>query len=291
MHSRKKPISALRNKRSRWGEILFLLPSLLGVTIFVLAPFADVVRRSFITALGGRFTGLGNYRTVLENEMFRLAAGNTLRFTALCVPLLAALSLLLAMLLFAIPGSSGIFRATYLLPMAIPAASVALLWQALFRRGGLVNGWMTALGAAPTDWMGTSKAFWVLAGTFLWKNMGYNVVLWLAGLASIPASMHEAARVDGAGPLAVFRHITLPCLLPTLYTVTVLSLLGAFKVFREVYLVAGDYPQESIYLLQHLFNNWFRGLSMEKLAAAAVLVALAVLATVMFLRVFWEGRD
>lgn len=286
MRSRKN-MASIRRSRKGFSELGFLLPSLLGVTLFVLAPFCGVARRSFATVLGERFTGLENYRTVLGNTMFRLAAGNTLRFTALAVPLLAALSLLIAVMLFALPGASRMFRVTFLLPMAVPAASVALLWQALFHKNGLVNGW---LGTA-TDWMGGDTAFWVLVGTFLWKNIGYDVVLWLAGLASVPVSIQEAARVDGAGPLGVFRHVTLPYLLPTLYTVTVLSLLGAFKVFREAYLVAGDYPDESIYLLQHLFNNWFRELSMDKLAAAAVLVALAVLALVLVLRAVWEGSD
>lgn len=289
MDSRRSLRSTCRNKGKSPLELLFLLPSLAGVAIFVLIPFGDVIRRSFVTAIGGKFTGVRNYQAVLTNQMFLMAAGNTLRFMAMCVPLLAALSLAVALLLYALPGASGVFRATFLLPMAIPAASVAMLWQALFHKSGLVNGWLAALNMAPQDWMGSPKAFWVLAGTFLWKNIGYDIVLWLAGLGAIPTSMQEAARVDGAGPLAVFWHVTLPNLLPSLYTVAVLSLLGAFKVFREAYLVAGDYPDTSIYLLQHLFNNWFRELSMDKLAAGAVLVALAVLAMVLLLRAFWEA--
>lgn len=275
---------------AQW-ELFFLLPSLAGVAVFVLVPFGDVVRRSFVTAMSGKYVGLQNYRAVLENEAFSMAAANTVRFMVVCVPLLAVLSLAVALILYALPGVSGVFRSTFLLPMAIPVASVVLLWQTLFHKCGLVNSWLQPMRIVPIDWMNGPTAFWILAGTFLWKNIGYDIVLWLAGLGSIPTAMQEAARVDGAGAYAVFRYITLPHLRPSLYTVTVLSLLGAFKVFREAYLVAGDYPDDSIYLLQHLFNNWFRDLSMDRLAAAAVIAALGVLILVLLLRACWEGRD
>ena len=131
-------------------------------------------------------------------------------------------------------------------------------------------------------------SFWVLVVSYIWKNLGYNVVLWLAGLAGISPSIYEAAAVDGAGAWTIFWRITLPNLLPSLFTITVLSFLNAFKVFREAYLVAGDYPHDSMYLLQHLFNNWFRELSMDKLAAGAVMTAGVILFLILLLRRAWE---
>ncbi|MGI5967034.1 MULTISPECIES: carbohydrate ABC transporter permease [Anaerotruncus] len=256
--------------------------------IFVLIPFMDVVRRSFTSALGGNFVGLQNYRTVLGNKAFLLAAGNTAKFLAVCMPLLLGLSLLVALILYGAPEKAGPFKTAFLIPMAVPVASVALLWQVLFDRHGLLNGWIVSLGGLPADWMQDMRAFWVLVGSYIWKNLGYDVVLWMAGLAGINPSLFEAARVDGAGSFTVFWRITLPNLLPSLYTILVLSLLNAFKVFREAYLVAGDYPADTIYLLQHLFNNWFRELSMDKLAAAAVLVAAAVLILILLLQRAWE---
>ena len=106
------------------------------------------------------------------------------------------------------------------------------------------------------------------------------IVLWLAAMAGIPQSVYEAARLDGTGRAACFRYITLPCLAPAAYTIAVLSFLNSFKVFREAYLVAGNYPQRSIYLLQHVFNNWFLDLSVDKMAAGAVMLALVVCAAV-----------
>lgn len=125
--------------------------------------------------------------------------------------------------------------------------------------------------------MQSSAAFWVLVGSYIWKNLGYDVILWMAGLANISTDIYEAAAIDGAGAWTAFTRVTLPNLLPSLYTITVLSFLNSFKVFREAYLVAGDYPHSSMYLLQHLFSNWFRELSMDKLAAATVLVAAVIL--------------
>ena len=178
----------------------------------------------------------------------------------------------------------SIFKSMYLVPMAIPVASVVLLWKLLFDRSGILNG----LFSLEIDWMNSEYAFWVLVFSYLWKNLGYDVILWLAGLAGIAPEIYEAARVDGAGQWRCFFSITLPNLLPSLYTITVLSFLNSFKAFREAYLVAGDYPHQSMYLMQHLFNNWFRELSLDKLAAGAVINAAAILLLVMLLRRAWE---
>lgn len=275
-------------KQDARAGLLFILPSLLGAAVFVLIPFLDVVRRSFSGAMSGGFVGLANYRAVFENKAFRQAAGNTLRFAATCIPLLIALSLLLALVLYSRISRAGLFKTTFLIPMAIPVASVVLLWRVLFHRSGFLSALLVSLGGQSADWMGGGSAFWVLVFSYIWKNLGYDMVLWLAGLAGIPSSVFEAAAVDGAGPFALFFRVTLPNLLPSLFTITVLSFLNSFKVFREAYLVAGDYPHSSIYLLQHLFNNWFRDLSMDKLAAAAVVTALAILALILLLRRAWE---
>ena len=264
----------MRNK-----GLWFVLPHFLGVLIFALLPFLDVVRRSFCKAAGG-FCGLENYIAVWKNEAFRLAAGNTLRFTLVCLPALLLLSLALSLLLYGIGRGGTLFKNVFLMPMAIPAACVALIWRLLFDAGGIINGVLAAFSCPTVDWMHTDSAFWVLVCSYLWKNTGYVIVLWLAAMAGIPQSVYEAARLDGAGRAACFRYITLPCLAPAAYTIAVLSFLNSFKVFREAYLVAGNYPQRSIYLLQHVFNNWFLDLSVDKMAAGAVMLALFVCAAV-----------
>lgn len=281
----------MRRLLRRSGGLLFILPSLLGVSLFVLVPFFDVLRRSFTGAMSGAFIGIQNYISVFHNQAFRLAAANTLRFCAVCMPLLLGFSLLLALLLAGNPAKTGLFKTTFLLPMAVPVASVALLWKVFFHQNGLLSAALTRLGQQGADWMNSGWAFWVLIGSYLWKNTGYDVVLWLAGLSGISPAIYEAARVDGANKWMLFTRITLPNLLPSFYTITVLSFLNSFKVFREAYLVAGDYPDTSIYLLQHLFNNWFRNLEMDKLAAAAVLTALVILGLILLLRRAWEEQE
>lgn len=281
----RKPVKG--RKRTAWAGVMFLLPSLLGVAVFVLVPYLDVIRRSFTEAVGGGFVGLKNYQAVLGNSAFLLAAGNTGRFTVICIPVLVGLSLLLAVLLEQCPLGE-ILKSMYLVPLAIPVASVVLLWKLLFHQNGLVNALLSELGVGAVNWMGSGASFWVLVFSYIWKNLGYDIVLWMAGLAGIPETIYEAARVDGAGRWRCFLSITLPNLLPTLYMVTVLSFLNSFKVFREAYLVAGDYPNEKMYLLQHLFNNWFRELSLDKLSAAAVMLGLVIFGLIRMLQKAWE---
>lgn len=283
----------LRNKRKKtaWKEVfLFLFPGFAGVAVFVLLPFLDVVRRSFCTAVTGEWAGAGNYDLVIHNQAFLLAAKNTLRFILVCIPLLVVISLFLA---YGLSQSryGRLLKSAYLLPMAIPAAAVVLIWKLLFDRQGILNGLWESLGGQAVDYMGTDAAFWVLVVSYLWKNLGYTVVLWLAGIMGIPQGILEAAQVDGAGEWTCFFRIILPNLKPTLYTITVLSFLNSFKVFREAYLVAGSYPQESMYLLQHLYNNWFLNLEMDKMAAAAVLTAGVLLVFILILQFLWERKE
>ena len=129
------------------------------------------------------------------------------------------------------------------------------------------------------------------AQSYLWRNIGYDMVLWLAGLSTISPAIYEAARVDGANSWQQFTKITIPQLLPTLFTIVVLSLLNSFKVFREAYLIAGDYPHDSMYMLQHLFNNWFVSLDIDQLSAAATIVAGIILILILVLQKTWGGDE
>lgn len=277
-------------KKGSWKGLLFVLPSLIGVSLFWLIPSMDVVRRSFFGAVSGEFTGLKNYVTVFENRAFRLAAMNTLRFFLVCIPLLVGLSLLIAVVLTRQKKMLQLLKSAFLLPMAIPVASVVLLWKLLFHKEGILNGILACLSLPALDWMNTDASFYVLVASYLWRNLGYDMILWMAGLAAIPGALYEAARVDGAGEWKCFWSITLPNLLPSFFTITVLSLLNAFKVFREAYLVAGDYPQEKMYLLQHLFNNWYRELSLDKMSAAAVVTGTVILVLILLLWKTW-GKE
>lgn len=287
----------LRQRKKQWNKHdykapwkerivpwLFLAPSLFVVSVMVLLPLLDAFRRSFFLAVSSRFVGLQNYISVLGNSAFKLAAGNTAKFIAVCMPLLLVISLSVALMLTAFQEKHGIFKTSFLVPMAIPVASIVLLWRVIFHRNGLLNGILALWDAAPVDWIGSAASFGVLVFAYLWKNFGYDMVLWLSGISAINPALYEAAQIDGAGSIKRFVKITLQNLMPTLFTVTVLSLLNSFKVFREAYLIAGSYPDDSIYMLQHLFNNWFSNLDVDKMCAGAVMMASLVFILIMILQ-------
>jgi multiple sugar transport system permease protein len=255
----------VRFSAARFRNLLFIAPSLAGVSLFVLIPFIDVITRSFQNATGQNMVGIKNYRSIFSNSAFLLAGENTLKFIGICIPLLLVVSLIIALLLHeGVPGVR-LLKSSFLIPMAIPVASVVFLWKIVFHQQGLLNGMLGVSSYEQArDWMNTGSAFGILVGSYLWKNLGYNVVLWMASLAGISESLYEAAKVDGAHWRQRFTYITLPILKPTLYMITTLAFLNSFKVFREAYLVAGDYPTTaftccSIYLITGSANClWIR---------------------------------
>ncbi len=269
---------------------LFLLPSLMGTAVFVLIPFADVIRRSFFQAVGNTFVGAANYRDVLANRAFQAAVRHTFHFLSICLPLLLVLSFGTALLLYSIPKAKAWFQTVFLLPMAVPVASLVVFWKIMFHGNGLLNDLLELFHVQGTDWMNTDAAFWILVFSYLWKNLGYDVVLWIAALAGIGQEQYEAARVSGAGAKECFFYITLPQMKTGFVLIGVLSFVNAFRVFREAYLIAGDYPHESIYMLQHLFNNWFTKLDIQKMSAGAVMMA-AVVSILLCLLEQWNERQ
>lgn len=276
----------LQSRGSRYAW-LFLMPSLIGVMIFVGLPFLDIIRRSFFNAMGSRFTGMENYNTVWNNQAFRLAASNTVRFVAVCIPMLLVVSFGLALLVCKGDTKHEVFKTSLVLPMAIPVASVVLVWKIIFCPDGVLNQFLSVVSrqAWELDWVMEKTSFQVLAATWLWKNAGYDMLLWLAGMSAIPDSLYEAARVDGAGSVDNLRYITIPMLRGTMGMVLILSLVNSFRVYREAYLLAGSYPPDSIYLVPHLFSHWFLKLDVQKMSTAAVM--MTAVSVVPALLVLW----
>lgn len=281
-------IQPAAQRQAQTGLIL-AAPVILGSGIFFLIPFCLMLRYSLTFGIGGsRFVGLRNYREVLESPAFRLAAANTIRFLAIGLPLIMALGLLLALLLRQKLPGAGLLRRVLLLPMVLPVASIVMLVQILFAGPGILNGILEQWGLFPRQWLNGPESFWVLVGLYVWKNCGYNVVLFLAGLNMIPEELYQTAELDGAGPWAKFRFITLPLLIPSLFFGFIFSIVNSFKVYREAFLLGGEYPAQSIYLLQHFLNNNFRNLNYQRLSVAAI-----ILFSVIFLLVgllLWAQR-
>ena len=276
------------------ASMCFLSPSLLGVGVFFILPFGVVVYYSLIDGVGTRsFVFLDNFIKLLTNSAFITAGKNTLLFSGIAVPLAVVLSLLLALMLESRIPAKSTFRTFFLSPMMVPVASVVLIWQVLFSYNGSVNELMLFFGADKIDWLQSDYNIYVVVLLFLWKNLGYFMILFMAGLANIPKELLEVADVEGASEAYKFFAIKLRYLSPTVLFVTILSLINSFKVFREVYLLTGDYPLGKLYMLQHFMNNTFRSFDYQKLSAAAVIMAvvMVVIIALLFKIEDWFGKD
>ena len=286
--------SGKHEKHAKRVSALFLAPSFLGVMAFFILPFIVVIVYSFVdNPINMEFTGLDNFIRVMNNGAFKKAVSNTLKFSLISVPLAVVLSLMLAVVLeWKIPFRSQ-FRTFFLSPMMVPVASIVLIWQVLFHHNGAVNEWLSIFGVDKIDWMKSDKAYLVVVILFLWKNLGYNMILFMAALATIPEDLIEVARLENANKWQIFYHIKLRFMSSTILFVTIMSLINSFKVFREVYLLTGDYPVDTIYMLQHYMNNMFGRLDYQNLSAAAILMSLCmiVIIGIMFLIENYYGRD
>ena len=275
-------------------SLCFLFPSLLGVGLFFILPFGVVVYYSLIDGVGSRnFVGLSNFIKLFNNSAFIMAAKNTLKFSFTAVPLAVTLAMGLALMLECRIPLKSQFRTFFLSPMMVPVASVVLIWQVLFNYNGTINEFLLLFGADKIDWLQSEYCQLVVLMLFLWKNLGYNMILFMSGLANIPKELLEVADVEGASSAYKFFAIKLRYLSPTILFVAILSLINSFKVFREVYLLTGDYPYEKLYMLQHFMNNTFRSLDYQKLSAAAVVMAIAmvVIIALLFIAEDWFGKD
>ena len=265
-------------------SLCFLSPSLIGVGVFFIVPFGVVVYYSMIDGVGSRnFVFLENFIKLFNNSAFIMAAKNTLQFSAIAVPLAVILAIVLALMLECRIPMKSQFRTFFLSPMMVPVALVVLIWQVLFNYNGTINEFLALFDIAKIDWLQSDHCQAVVIILFLWKNLGYNMILFMAGLANIPKELLEVADVEGASEWYKFFAIKLRYLSPTVLFVTILSLINSFKVFREVYLLTGDYPYEKLYMLQHFMNNTFKSLDYQKLSAAAVVMALVMVVLIALL--------
>lgn len=263
---------------------MFLGPSVLGVSVFFIVPFLVVVYYSVIKSpINPEFVFFENFQSVIGNEAFKIAVKNTAEFSVISVPLAVILALGLALMLEARIPLKSQFRTFFLSPMMVPVASVVLIWQVLFHNNGVLNEIIMFFGAEKIDWLKSEWAIGVIVLLYLWKNLGYNMILFMASLANIPRELLEVADVEGASEVYKFFEIKLRYISPTVLFVTILSMINSFKVFREIYLLTGEYPVERLYMLQHFMNNTFEALDYQKLSAAAVILAIVMVVIIALL--------
>ena len=267
-----------RTRKLKISSGAYIAPSFIGVLLFFILPFMVVIYYSLVdNPISGNFVFLENFKNIIANAAFQKAVRNTFLFAAVAVPLAVVLSLLLAIVLEAKLPFRSQFRTFFLSPMMVPVASIVLIWQVLFHYNGAVNDILGVFGIDKIDWLKSDYGLIVIVILFLWKNLGYNMILFMAALASMPKDILEVATLESAKPLQTFFYIKIRYLSSTLLFVTIMSLINSFKIFREVYLLTGNYPVDTIYTLQHFMNNKFGSLDYQTLSAAAILMSLVMI--------------
>lgn len=268
--------------------LLFLLPGLCMLLIFYIIPFFSGIGYSLMDgSYKNEFVGLKNYREIWQNSMFLLGLKNTMELSLICAPLLWILSFMLASALASIKPFGGFFRSSVLLPYLTPSSAILLVWLVLFDYGGPVNRALAAMGAERVMWLSSGALRLPVVLMFLWKNLGFCLIIFLAALQSVPQPLYEYATLEGAGFMTRAFRITLPLVTPTAFLVFVLAWINAFKIFKEVYFIAGAYPDYSVYTLQNYMNNMFQKLNYQNVTAAAYsfgLIVFAIFGVLFFLQ-------
>lgn len=267
-------------KRRNWNQAmpwLMLMISLAGFCLFYLVPFIVSFFYSIVdNPINGVFCGLQNYKELFENQYFLRGLKNTATFMAISIPLNMALSLGVALIIHNMKRYPKFFSLIFLIPLAIPSATSAFFWESFFGLHGTLNKFLSMFGIAGMDWFDSKYSMIVMVIIFIWKNIGYNMALFLSGLSSIPEQYYEYADVEGAGTWWKFRHITWVYLTPTTFLVLIMTFVNSFKVFKEIYLITGEYPPEGLYVLQHYMNNMFLSLNYSKLASAVYILTIVI---------------
>ncbi len=294
----KKPVYRFGRTRRERADIFrtmpFMIPSICGVLLFFILPFFVVIYYSVIDSnTTANFVGIENFTKLFHNAAFKLALKNTGTFSITAVPFAVVLALALALLLDREIPMKSMFRTIFLSPMIVPAASIILIWQVVFDYNGLINEITALFGAEPVEWLKSDYGYLVVVLLFLWKNIGYNMIMFMSALSAIPKDILEVAMLDGCDSVQRFFKIKLRYLASTITYVTIMSLINSFKVFREVFLLVGSYPYDSMYTLQHFMNNTFKGFDYQKLSAAAIVLCLIMIVVIGIL--LWAdnrvGRD
>lgn len=263
-------------KKSVW---LFLLPGLLGLMLFYVVPFVGGIWYSLTDgSYRNEFVGLNNYINIWKNPMFLLGMKNTLELSFICAPLVWVLSFVIAALLNRLRPRGAFFRNSILLPYLMPSSAMLLIWLLLFDYGGVVNRLMSALGMERVIWLQGAELRIPIILLFVWKNLGFAVIIFLSALQTIPEPLYEYARLEGAGFLRQTFGITLPMIIPSAFLIIILEWINAFKIFKEVYFIGGAYPDEAVYTLQNYMNNMFGKLNYQNVTTAAYSFALIVFA-------------
>lgn len=291
----------MKTGRAAWWMVG---PPLLVIGVFFFVPVLAALAMSMtdfdLYALADldnlRFIGLANYAELLQTPLFWKALGNTLFFVVVGVPLSIAASLGAALLLNSqLAWFKPLFRTAFFAPVVTSMVAVAVIWRYLYHsRYGFINYGLDLVGLAPVDWLGDPRFAMPSIILFaVWKNFGYNMIIFLAGLQSIPGDLYEAAELDGAHSVAMLRHITLPALAPTMFMVSILTMAGYFQLFAEPYMMTEGGPlQSTVSVLYFMYEQGFKWWNLGSATAVAFILFLLMFGVTMLqMRVAGRGLE
>ena len=275
----------------------FILPAFLGFITFMVYPIFNSLYLSFMDwnmflgREGSSFAGLENYKDAFDNEYFLAGMTNNFKLVVMAVPLLIILSLLLAVLLNADVFGRGLLRTMYFMPYVATITAAAVVFSAVFHyQLGPVNGFLRSIGIAnPPGWTASIKwALPTIALFYVWKNIGYCVVIFLAGLQGISSTYYEAASIDGANKIQQFFHITLPLVSPTTFFLTITTVIASFQIFAEVNVMTKGGPGTATYTtVYHIFDQAFNKFNMGYASAVSWLFFLVIIVVTV---IQWVGQ-
>lgn len=256
---------------------LFLLPPLIGLLLFYIVPFFGGIYYSVTDgSYKNEFVGLANYINIWKNEMFVLGLKNTMELSLICAPAVWLLAFIIAMQLNRLRPGGRLLRNSILLPYLMPASAMLLVWLLAFDYGGTLNRILSVFGISRVNWLDGAALRVPVILMFIWKNLGFAVIIFLSALQTVPEPLYEYARLEGAGFFRQCFSITLPLIMPSAFLVIIVEWISAFKIFREVYFIGGAYPSESVYTLQNYMNNMYNKMNYQNVTTAAYTFAAIV---------------
>ena len=273
-----------RKRKEHLIAFLFILPSFAGIVVFYIVPYIICFVKSLY--IGNTFVGIENYIQFFKNNTFLLALKNTAIFTVVAIPLLMVISFLIALFLNSFKKISSFFRSALLIPVVVPIASLICVWQVIFDDYGAINGLLSSLGLNTVEFFNSGFSMVMIIFIYVWKYCGFCVILFTAGLANVPQSLYESARLDGANSFQIVKKITIPMITPTTFFVFLMELIYSFKIFREVFALFGDYPNTNVYFLQNFINNNYYNLNYPRLSSASIILSVFMIAVLLVFFIF-----
>lgn len=296
-------MNTVKIKRVKKGRLeqqnsgyLLILPSYLIYTVFTLIPICWTLVMSFTdyNLQTANFVGFSNYKKMFSDSLFVSSIWHTLQYTVMTIPVAMVLGLILAVLLNrAIPGRS-FFRTVFYMPNVLSMVALSMAWLYLYdTNSGILNRILTGLGLPSVSWLSNpGMAMISIAITSIWNTMGYNMVVFLSGLQSIPDYLYEAASIDGADAWVKFRKITLPMLAPTTFFIFVMACIQSFQVFGQVLILTNGGPLNSTTTIAHqIYRNGFEFYEMGYASAQAVVLLVIILAITVVNMKFGRGEE